>query len=100
MTSENGGATIDSLVTFKYKKKFSFTKKANPLASTDDGESEIEENSEDESSADGSDLDELRAKNLNYKGSARLKSPGAARDNSSDEGDQSKSLKKSKKHKK
>lgn len=91
MSAGNGGATIDSLVTFKYKKKFSFSKRLNTTHSDEDGEAT---NSEDSSLTD-SDVEELREKNMNWKGSAKLKSPGAARLESSEDEQAAK-----KKHKK
>ncbi len=96
----NGGATIDELVTFKYnKKKFSFAKKNTSLLSTDDGGSGHEKS---ESSSEDSDLDELREKNLNWKGSAKLKvTTTAYKSSSEDEAAKSKKHKKSSnKHKK
>lgn len=99
MSAGNGGATIDSLVTFKYKKKFSFSKRLNATTTDDDeaaGRGEAATNSEDSSLTD-SDVEELREKNMNWKGSAKLKSPGAARLESSE--DEQASKKKHKKHK-
>jgi hypothetical protein len=89
MSSETGGATIDSLVTFKYKKKFSFSnnRKLNTTTSDDD-ENGNEEGSHasDDSSQTDTDVEELREKNMNWKGSARLKSSNADRlDSSPDE---------------
>ncbi len=89
----NGGATIDELVTFKYKKKFSFAKKNHSLLSTDEATSGQEKSV---SSSEDSDLDELREKNLNWKGSAKLKAPGAANKSSSEDETDTKK----KKHKK
>lgn len=104
MSNDNGGATIDSLTTFKYKKKFTFTKNKS-LLSTDDNASDNGSNASNNDSTDeddNSDLEELRNKNLNWKGSAKLKDPNNAENDdankqSSEEEEKDKAHKKHKK---
>ena len=75
MSNSNDGVTIDSLCTFNYKKKFSFAKKI-----TDENNSD-----KDDSSSTDTDIEELREKNLNWKGSAKLKNASSQQNDSSDD---------------
>lgn len=86
MSNSNEGATIDSLCTFNYKKKFSFSRKISEDTSD-------KSNSDDSASSD-TDIEELREKNLNWKGTAKLKGPNTVQCKSSSDEEATKKKKK------